>query len=323
MSKKKFHFNPQTLNYEQVEVTFGSVMWRIFLFLLVGVVIGLAFFFVFFLIFPSPSEKLREQQVRELRTQYEVLNRQVDELQLVMIDLRQRDDNLYRVLLQAEPLSNSVSFATSVSRSNYYDDLLQKTNSQLAADLTRKVDLLEKTIYVQNKSYDEIISMAQTNEERMRHIPSIQPILNKDLTRIASGYGYRMDPIYHTRRFHAGMDFTAPTGTDIFATGDGVVELAGWKQGYGNCVIINHGFGYETLYGHMHKILVRKGMKVKRGDVIGLVGNTGKSTGPHCHYEVHYKGNVVDPRNYYFQDLSPEEYDKMIQMADNYGQAMD
>lgn len=322
MSRKKFQFNPQTLNYEEVETSVRSVIGRTLLMVFVGILIGIGFFFLFFSIFPSPNDSLKEQQIKRLTAQYEVLNKQVDQMQILLIDLQQRDDNLYRVLLEADPIDNSLRFQIA-DKTNYYDDILKETNSSLAANLTRRVDQLEKAIYVQSKSYDEIVHLAQTNEERMKHIPSIQPVLNKDLRRVASGFGYRIDPIYHTPRFHAGMDFTAPTGTDIFATGAGRISYAGWKQGYGNCVIINHGYGYETLYGHMSKILVRQGKEVARGDVIGLVGNTGKSTGPHCHYEVHYKNKVVDPRNYYFMDLSPEDYDKMVQMSDNFGLTMD
>lgn len=157
----------------------------------------------------------------------------------------------------------------------------------------------------------------------LANLPAIQPVLNKNLTRMASGYGWRIDPIYHSRRFHAGMDFTAPIGTNIFATGNGVVASAGWKQGYGNCVQISHGYGYVTLYGHMSAIKVRAGQSVKRGDVIGLVGSTGKSTGPHLHYEVHYKGEIMNPQNYYFLDLSPADYDRMVQMSNNAGQMFD
>jgi len=322
MANKKFQFNPETLNYEEVETSVKSVIIRTLLMIFVGMLVGIGFFFLFFSIFPSPNDRIKDQQIKNLNAQYEVLNKQIDQMQLLMIDLQQRDDNLYRVLLEADPIPNSLRFAIS-DKTNYYDEILQQTNSQLAANLTTKVDQLEKSIYVQSKSYDEIIHLAQTSEERMKHIPSIQPVLNKDLRRIASGFGYRIDPIYHTPRFHAGMDFTAPKGTEIFATGAGRVSYAGWKQGYGNCVMIDHGYGYETLYAHMHKINVRQGKEVSRGDVIGFVGSTGKSTGPHCHYEVHYKKKVVDPRNYYFQDLSPEDYDRMVQMSDNFGQTLD
>ena len=157
----------------------------------------------------------------------------------------------------------------------------------------------------------------------MENIPAIQPVLNKDLKRVASGFGVRIDPVYHVRKFHQGMDFTAPTGTDIYATGNAKVVFSGWKQGYGNTVILDHGFGYQTLYAHLFKSLVREGQRVRRYDVIALVGNTGKSTGPHLHYEVRLHGKPVDPRNYYFYDLSPEEYDKMIQLSNNFGQMLD
>ena len=197
------------------------------------------------------------------------------------------------------------------------------TNSQLSADLSLKVDVLEKELYVQAKSYDEVLELAKTQEIRMENIPAIQPVLNKDLKRVASGYGVRIDPVYHVRKFHQGMDFTAPTGTEVFATGNAKVSFVGWKQGYGNTVILDHGFGYQTLYAHLFKALVRKGQKVRRSDIIALVGNTGKSTGPHLHYEVRLHGKPVDPRNYYFYDLSPEEYDQMIQLSNNFGQMLD
>jgi murein DD-endopeptidase MepM/ murein hydrolase activator NlpD len=197
------------------------------------------------------------------------------------------------------------------------------TNSEIVVGTSKKLNELKKQLYIQSKSYDDLILLAKNKEAMLECIPAIQPILNKDLTRTASGFGWRIDPVYHTRRFHEGMDFTAPIGTDIYATGNGTIQLAGWKQGYGNTVEINHGFGYKTLYGHMHQIKVRIGQKVKRGEVIGTVGSTGKSTGPHLHYEVHFKGQVMNPQNYYFLDLSPEEYDRMVQMSNNAGQMFD
>ena len=243
-------------------------------------------------------------------------------MQLVLTDLQQRDDNLYRALFQADPLPRSFS-AKANYRVAYYDSIARMTNYQLAANLTQKTENLERDLYVQAKSYEEILRYVKSQEIKMENLPAIQPVLNKDLTRVASGYGWRNDPVYHTRRFHAGMDFTAPIGTDVYATGNAKVTFTGWKQGYGNCVIIDHGFNYETLYAHLSKSLVRKGQNVKRGDVIALVGNTGKSTGPHLHYEVHYKGHAVDPRNFYFQDLSPEQYDRMIQLSNNQGNLLD
>ena len=322
MAKKKYKINPETLAMEQVEHGFRYWLRQTGIYILAGIVLGIGFLYLFLIFFPSPREKqlLREKAMME--SQLEVLNSQVDQMQVVMTDLQQRDDNLYRVLFGAEPIPMSVRQGAQ-RKIDYYEQLAQMTNSELAADLTLKVDLLEKEIYVQAKSYDEVAQMAKEQEIRMENIPAIQPVMNKDLKRVASGYGMRIDPVYHVRKFHQGMDFTAPTGTEIFATGNAKVEFTGWKQGYGNTVILDHGYGYKTLYAHLYKSLVRKGQKVRRSDIIALVGNTGKSTGPHLHYEVRLNGKPVDPRNYYFYDLSPEEYDQMIQLSNNFGQMLD
>lgn len=322
MMNKKFHINPKTLAMEQVEQ--GMLYWlrQSGLYILSGIVLGVIFLFLFLIFFPSPREKQLQREKEALKSQIETLNRQVDQMQLVMTDLQQRDDNLYRVLFGAEPIPLSIRQGAQ-RKISYYEAIARMTDNQLSADLALKVDVLEKEIYVQSKSYDEIVEMAKNQEIRMENIPAIQPVLNKDLTRVASGYGMRIDPIYHVRKFHQGMDFTAPTGTEVFATGNAKVKFSGWKQGYGNTVILDHGFGYETVYAHLYKSLVRKGQKVRRSDIIALVGNTGKSTGPHLHYEVRLNGRPVDPRNYYFYDLSPEEYDQMIQLSNNFGQMLD
>ena len=320
--KKKYEINPDTLVLEQVEHGLRYWLRRTGIYIFGGIVLGIVFLYLFLIFFPSPREKqlLREKEL--LASQMEALNRQVDQMQLVMTDLQQRDDNLYRVLFGAEPIPLSIRQGAQ-RKISYYEQLAQMTNNQLSADLSLKVDVLEKELYVQSKSYDEIIEMAKTREVRMENIPAIQPLMNKDLTRVASGYGVRIDPVYHVRKFHQGMDFTAPTGTEIYATGNARVSFVGWKQGYGNTVILDHGFGYKTLYAHLYKPLVRKGQKVRRYDIIALVGNTGKSTGPHLHYEVRLNDRPVDPRNYYFYDLSPEEYDQMIQLSNNFGQMLD
>lgn len=319
---KKFQINPKTLELEQVE--HGILYWlrRSGLYILGGIVIGIIFLFLFLTFFPSPREKQLLNEKQALQAQLEMLNRQADQMQLVLTDLQQRDDNLYRVLFGAEPIPLSIRQGAQ-RKISYYEQISSMTNNQLAADLTLKVDVLEKELYVQSKSYDEIIEMAKTREIRMENIPAIQPVLNKDLTRVASGYGVRIDPVYHVRKFHQGMDFTAPTGTEVFATGNARVSFVGWRQGYGNTVVLDHGFGYQTVYAHLYKSLVRKGQKVRRYDIIALVGNTGKSTGPHLHYEVRLNDRPVDPRNYYFYDLSPEEYDQMIQLSNNFGQMLD
>lgn len=320
--KKKYEINPDTLVLEQVEHDLRYWLRQTGIYVLSGIVLGIIFLYLFLAFFPSPREKQLLREKEALQSQMETLNRQVDQMQIVMTDLQQRDDNLYRVLFGAEPIPLSIRQGTQ-RKISYYEELAQMTNSQLSADLALKVDVLEKELYVQAKSYDEVLEMAKTQEIRMENIPAIQPVLNKDLKRVASGFGVRIDPVYHVRKFHQGMDFTAPTGTEIFATGNATVKFTGWKQGYGNTVVLDHGFGYETLYAHLYKSLVRKGQKVRRSDIIALVGNTGKSTGPHLHYEVRLHGKPVDPRNYYFYDLSPEEYDQMIQLSNNFGQMLD
>ena len=321
-AKKKYKINPETLAMEQVESGLGYWLRQTGIYILGGIVLGVVFLYLFLVFFPSPREKQLLREKEALQSQMETLNRQVDQMQIVMTDLQQRDDNLYRVLFGAEPIPLNIRQGTQ-RKISYYEEIAQMTNSQLSADLSLKVDVLEKELYVQAKSYDEVLELAKTQEIRMENIPAIQPVLNKDLKRVASGYGVRIDPVYHVRKFHQGMDFSAPTGTEIFATGNARVKFSGWKQGYGNTVILDHGFGYETLYAHLFKSLVRKGQKVRRSDIIALVGNTGKSTGPHLHYEVRLHGKPVDPRNYYFYDLSPEEYDQMIQLSNNFGQMLD
>jgi len=325
MAKKrntKYRFNPVLLTMEKVETTFRDMLTKVGWPLFIGLLLGIGFFLVFIFLFPSPREKQALQKYEATLEQYELLEKEVDQMQVVMFDLQQRDENLYRALLQADPIPMA-SRLNGLQTPEYYDSITSLTNHRLVADLTKKVDILERSVYTQAKSYEELLKLARESEVKMEYIPSIQPVLNKDLTRVASGYGWRIHPIFHVARFHAGMDFTAPTGTDVYATGNGRVELADWKQGYGNCIDINHGFNYRTRYAHLSKIYVRQGQQVKRGDIIGAVGSTGYSTGAHLHYEVHYKGEPQDPSNYYFQDLSPEEYDKMVQMCHNSGNMLD
>ena len=321
-TKKKYKINPDTLVLEQVEHGLRYWLRQTGIYIFGGIVLGVIFLYLFLVFFPSPREKQLLREKEALEAQLTHLHQQVDQMQIVMTDLQQRDDNLYRVLFGAEPIPMSIRPGTQ-RKIAYYEELASMTNSQLSADLALKVDVLEKEMYVQAKSYDDILEMAKNQEIRMENIPAIQPVMNKDLKRVASGYGMRIDPVYHVRKFHQGMDFTAPTGTEVFATGNAKVKFTGWKQGYGNTVILDHGFGYETLYAHLYKSLVRKGQKVRRSDIIALVGNSGKSTGPHLHYEVRLNGKPVDPRNYYFYDLSPEEYDQMIQLSNNFGQMLD
>ena len=323
MNKKtKYHFNAATLSWEKVVTNRKELLRNITWPFIGGLLLAIGAFILLALFVPSPKEKQLQAKYDATLAEYELLSKQMDGMQEVLSDLEQRDANLYRALLEAEPIPTATRLRGSMDV-NYYDSLATRTGSQLVADIAGKMDQLEKSLYIQTKSYDEILELAKETEVKMQNLPAIQPVLNKDLTRVASGYGWRVDPVYHTSRFHEGMDFTANTGTDIYATGNGTVTFNGWRQGFGNCVIIDHGFNYETLYAHLHKSLVREGQQVKRGDIIALVGSTGKSTGPHLHYEVHYKGRPVDPRNFYFLDLSPEDYDRMVQMANNAGNMLD
>ena len=254
------------------------------------------------------------------------MSKDLDKVEAVLTDLQQRDDNIYRVIFEAEPIPSSVRDA-GFGGVNKYSQLEDMSNSALVIATAKKLDVISKQAYIQSKSYDEVMKMALNKEKMLAALPAIQPITNKDLKRTSSGWGYRMHPIYKVRKMHWGLDFTAPIGTPIYATGDGTVtEVQGSKRsrvGLGLHVKIDHGYGYETVYGHMNEFNVKRGQKVKRGDIIGYVGNTGGSTAPHVHYEVHKDGRKVNPAYYVFQDLTPQEYDKMIAISTNIGQTLD
>ena len=322
MRKVYYVYNPKTRTYDRVYPTVRQRMMNFLRQLFVGMGLGAASFIVLIWIFGSPSEKELRIENSKLVAQYNVLSKRLDEALGVMKDIQQRDDNLYRVVLQADPIADAVR-AAGYGGTNRYEELMDMANADLVVNTTQKMDFLDRQLYIQSQSFDEVVNLFKQNDDMLKCIPAIQPVSNKDLKKTASGYGMRIDPIYKTSKFHEGMDFSASTGTPIYATGNGTVTKAGWQSGYGRVVVINHGYGYETLYAHMNKIDVRKGQKVVRGEVIGEVGNTGKSTGPHLHYEVHVKGRVVNPVNYYFMDLSADDYDRMIQMAENHGNVLD
>jgi murein DD-endopeptidase MepM/ murein hydrolase activator NlpD len=279
-------------------------------------------YFGFTQFFDSPMEAQLRKENRLLQTQYEVLSLRLNEAFTILNDIQQRDENLYRAIFQEESIPESIRKA-GIGGANRYEHLMTLSNPDLIVATTQKMDMLKRQLYVQSNSLEELVYVGKTQEERLKCIPAIQPIANKDLKRMASGYGMRIHPIYRIPKFHSGMDFSAPTGTDIYATGNGTVVFSGWKQNYGNCITIDHGFGYRTLYGHLNKLNARVGQKVTRGEVIGYVGDTGLSTGPHLHYEVIVRGKHDNPSKYYFMDLTPEEYEQMIQLAENHGQVMD
>lgn len=322
MRKVYYIYNSKTRTYDRVYPTVRQRALSIARRLFVGMGLGAASFIILLLIFGSPSEKELRIENSRLLAQYNVLSHRLDEALGVMSDIQQRDDNLYRVMLQADPIADPVRKA-GYGGTNRYEELMDMANADLVVNTTQKMDMLDRQLYIQSQSFDEVVALCKEHDDMLKCIPAIQPVSNKDLKKTASGYGVRVDPIYKTTKFHEGMDFSANIGTPIYATGNGTVTKAGWQSGYGRVVIINHGYGYETLYAHMNKINVRVGQKVTRGEVIGEVGNTGKSTGPHLHYEVHVKGRVVNPVNYYFMDLNAEDYDRMIQIATNHGNVFD
>ena len=322
MRKVYYIYNPQTQTYDRIYPTVRQRALSILRRLFYGMGLGAGCFIVLLFIFGSPSEKELRIENSRLQAQYNVLSRRLDDAMGVLQDIQQRDDNLYRVILQADPVSPAIRQA-GYGGTNRYEELMDLANAKLVVNTTQKLDVLSKRLYIQSKSFDDVVDMCKNHDEMLKCIPAIQPISNKDLRQTASGYGTRIDPIYGTTKFHSGMDFSAHPGTDVYATGDGTVVKVGWETGYGNTIEIDHGFGYMTRYAHLQGFNTKVGKRVVRGEVIGKVGSTGKSTGPHLHYEVHVKGQVVNPVNYYFMDLSAEDYEKMIQLAANHGKVFD
>lgn len=322
MGKTNYRFNPDTLSFDKIERSIKTLLRIILGYLSTGLVSGVIFFFIFLQFFDPPQTKRLKRQNEQLLSQYNLMNKDFEKVSKVLEDIQNRDDNIYRVIFEAEPIPSTVRMA-GFGGANRYSKLEEMDNADLIINTTRKLDILSKQVFVQAKSYDEVAKMAMNKEKMIASMPSIMPVSNKDLKRTASGWGMRMHPIYKILRFHYGMDFTAATGTPVFATGIGVIKAAERESGYGNRVVIDHGYGYETFYAHLSKINVKIGQKVNRGDVIGFVGSTGTSTAPHLHYEVSKNGTKVNPQNYYFQDLSPVEYEKMISISSNMGQSFD
>ena len=316
-------FNPNTLRVEQVPLTrkeiFRSVALRVFW---VGA-IGATSVWLFDRVFQSPADRARDREIAFLEDQLEDMRGEVRTMEQAMEDMAQRDDAVYRVLLGVQPVPEHLR-NPGIGGVDRHAALRGHVHSEEVADLKSRIASLQRSMAAQSKSLDEVTSMALEYEDRLESIPAIQPIRNDDLNRMAGGWGYRIHPIYKVRKFHYGMDFSAPEGTEIFATGDGVVvKVKRLYNGYGRHVVIRHGFGYETLYAHMSKSLVRPGDEVKRGQVIGLVGSTGTSTSSHLHYEVHKDGVKVNPAHYYFNDLSPAEYAAMLEASEGETQSLD
>ena len=323
MLKHKYKFHADQLIFVKVRATLREKILLIIKYFLAILIVGFISYLVFPLFIDTPEVRKLKRENGELVQNFDIINKRLDQLKAVIEDLQKRDENIYRIIFEAEPISPYIREAGSggVDR---YEYLVNQENKQLIARTQKKLDFLTHKAYVQSRSFDEITVLAKRKDELVKGIPAIMPISNKDLTRVASSFGMRIHPFYKVLKMHTGMDFTAPTGTEVYATGDGVVSKIQYAQrGYGYHLVIDHGFGYQTLYAHLSKILVRPGQKVKRGTVIGLVGNTGTSVAPHLHYEVRRNDQPVNPINYYFNDLTPEEYDKLIKIASQPTQSFD
>jgi murein DD-endopeptidase MepM/ murein hydrolase activator NlpD len=323
MPRIKYKFNPESLSFDKVRLGVKALLLRCMAYLTGSVIIAIVYWVVFASFFDSPKEKALKREVAQMSIQYDLIHMEMTNIEKVLDDLQKTDDNLYRTIFEAEPIPATLR-GGGVGGVNRYKELEGYSNSSLVIETASRLDKIRKKIYVQSKSFDDLISLAKEKEDMMRCIPAILPIANKDLTRTASGYGLRIHPYYKITKFHAGMDFTAPSGTDIYATGNGVVSsVMTSKRGLGNNIIIDHGFGYVTIYAHLERFNVRAGQKVQRGDIIGYVGSTGMSLAPHLHYEIKINGQNVDPVNYYFNDLTAEDYERIIEIASKTGQSFD
>lgn len=323
MAKVRYHFNTNSLKIEKVKVTFTNKLLRLLSIVVTGMVFSALVMLLAYNFLDSPKERMMQREIDQYKLQFTILNDKLERVQAVVSDMQERDDNIYRVILESEPIPSSVRKA-GFGGADRYSRLEGYKNTDIIKNTSRKLDLISSQLYVQSKSFDEVFSLAKRKEELIAAIPAIQPVSNKDLRRIGSYFGYRTDPFYKVSKFHEGIDFTAPIGTEIYATGDGVVKTIEYSRGgYGNMIVISHGFGYETAYAHMNKMNIKQGQKVKRGQVIGFVGNTGKSTAPHLHYEVRKNGTAIDPINFFFNDITPEEYAMMIEQSERPSQTLD
>jgi murein DD-endopeptidase MepM/ murein hydrolase activator NlpD len=323
MAPTKYKFDPESLSFDKIRLGVRTVMMRALAYFIGSVIIAVIYSFVFGLFIDSPKEKALKREISSLTLQYDLMHKEMGSIEKVIDHLQETDDNLYRTIFGAEPVSATLRQG-GTGGVNMFSQLEGYDNSGIVIETAARLDKIRRRIYIQSRSFDDLINLAREKEEMLRSIPAIMPISSKDLTRIASGFGLRIHPVYKITKFHEGMDFTAPLGTEIYASGDGTVESVNSnKRGMGNNIVIDHGFGYSSVYAHLDGFNVRVGQKVHRGDVIGFVGNTGLSVAPHLHYEIKLNGTNVDPVNYFFNDLTAAEYEKMIEIASKTGQSFD
>jgi len=318
MKKERYYYNASTLKYEKVKTSVYQIALRAVGFIATTALFAFIILSLGFKYITPPDQKGFEYSLENLEDKYSLLNKRMESLNKTMNALRERDANVYRVIFESDPITADEDYQKKLNK------LSTSSINSLIKSTENNIDKLEKKLYVQSKSYDELENLIKKKEDMLKHFPAIQPITNEKLTRIASGFGYRIDPVYKTPKMHAGIDFTAPTGTEVYATGDGIIKVAGSEgDGYGNKVVVDHGYGYQTLYAHNSKVLVHVGQEVRRGQLIALVGSTGKSTGPHCHYEVIKNNEKINPVNFFFNDLSDEEYDMVLKISEQNNQSFD
>jgi murein DD-endopeptidase MepM/ murein hydrolase activator NlpD len=323
MPPTKYKFDPDSLSFDKIRLGIKTLLLRFLAYFIGSVIIALVYWGVFASFFDSPKEKALKREVEQMTIQYELIHKEMATVENVLEDLQKTDDNLYRTIFEAEPVPNTEREG-GIGGVNRYAALEGYNNSNLVIETASRLDKIRRKVYVQSKSYDDLIKLAENKSDMLKAIPSIMPLSNQDLTRTASGYGWRIHPLYKISKFHYGMDFTAPLGTEIYATGNGTVkEVVTAQRGFGKSVLIDHGFGYTSLYAHLSNFNVRIGQKVQRGDIIGFVGSTGTSVTNHLHYEIKLNGSNVDPVNYYFEDLSAAQYEKMIEIASKTGTSFD
>ncbi len=323
MSKVKYYYDSETLSYRKIVRKKRTTAKYAFVFLLGAALFGFLFVFIASQYFESPKEKALVRELQNMELQYEFLNKKMDEAEIVLSNIEERDNSIYRLYFEANPIPEEQRRA-GFGGINRYKQFEGFDNSKLIAATNLRIDIIQKQIVVQSKSLDEITVLAENKEKFLATIPAIQPINNEDLTRMASGYGYRTDPFTKVRKFHYGMDFTAQRGTPVYATGDGVVKRAdAGSTGYGRHIRIDHGYGYVSLYAHLYKYNVRKNQKVKRGDIIGFVGSTGRSQAPHLHYEVFKDKKRINPINFYYGNLSAKEFSELLAKASLENQSLD
>ncbi|MEI7499800.1 MAG: M23 family metallopeptidase [Bacteroidota bacterium] len=324
MNKVKYKFNKKSLTFDRVHTTMRKRLLYFFSHLSTGVVFAAVVLVLAYNFLDSPKQKAQKRELDQMKLQYQILNDQLDKVTKILADLQDRDDNIYRVIFEAEPIPNAIRSA-GIGGIDLYESMKGYSNSELIIETEKTMDKIMGKLYVQSKSFDEVFNLAKNKEKMLVSIPAIQPVNIRDLRRVGSYFGTRMDPFYKVRKFHEGMDFSAPVGTEIYATGNGTITVAGRdvQGGYGNEIRIDHGYNYQTVYAHLSRIFVKPGQKILRGQIIGYVGNTGKSTSPHLHYEVRKNKIPLNPIYFFFNDLTPEQFQLMVELSAQPSQAMD